>query len=98
MFRKPLDPVDRAPDPAYVAGIASWQAGVCRTRPTRNTVTAPSPGVLQALAGELNGIKRGVLVIGRIDTPPERADVAPTGPQAQLAGLRRHHVRLASRR
>ncbi|MCO5199227.1 MAG: 2-succinyl-5-enolpyruvyl-6-hydroxy-3-cyclohexene-1-carboxylic-acid synthase [Anaerolineae bacterium] len=76
MFRKPLDPVDRAPDPAYVAGIASWQAGRVPYTTYAHTVTAPSPGVLQALAGELNGIKRGVLVIGRIDTPPERADVA----------------------
>lgn len=76
MFRKPLDPVETAPDPAYLAGIASWQAGRAPYTTYSHTVTAPPPGVLQALAGELNGIERGVLVIGRLDTPPERADVA----------------------
>lgn len=76
MFRKPLDPITAEPDATYTAGIAAWQAGQQPYTSVAHTVVAPPGGVTRALATILNEVERGVLVIGRIDTPPEREAVA----------------------
>jgi 2-succinyl-5-enolpyruvyl-6-hydroxy-3-cyclohexene-1-carboxylate synthase len=75
MFRAPLDPIEDQPDTAYTKGIANWHSGRTPYTAYAHTVAAPPAGVMGALAAEVNTVERGVLVIGRIDTSPEREAV-----------------------
>jgi 2-succinyl-5-enolpyruvyl-6-hydroxy-3-cyclohexene-1-carboxylate synthase len=74
-FRKPLEPVETDDAPSVSAAVRTW-AGQDEPFTQYPTPTShPSPAALEELAEDLNDGRRGLVVVGRLDTNAEAAAV-----------------------
>ena len=68
-FRKPLEPVKAGPSLTVPEPVQTWASSDTPYTDYPTPVMEPSAAEIDALARDIEGVKRGLLVAGRLDTP-----------------------------
>ncbi len=68
-FRKPLEPVERGASAAVPDAVQDWAAGDAPYTQYPTPGLEPGAADVSALADAIDGVQRGLVVAGRLDTP-----------------------------
>ena len=67
-FRKPLEPVEDDSSVSVPAAVREWATGTAPFTQYPTPSPAPASPEIDALAGAIDGVERGLVVAGRLDT------------------------------